>query len=108
MNRDSSLLCLILIGHKRLCDVGILHRDISIGNIFLSDKGGFLGDFDIAWVPGESISAPRAATRMSYKYKEDKNTGAMVDVGKEITIEEIAAKIAIERGMEMTVSDALI
>lgn len=37
------------LGHKSLFDAGILHRDISIGNILLTNKDdGFLIDLDLA------------------------------------------------------------
>jgi hypothetical protein len=45
------------LAHQSLYDRGILHRDISIGNVFISDDpdnsqgvAGFLGDLDMAKV----------------------------------------------------------
>ena len=42
------------LGHENLINIGILHRDISIGNVFISDgapnAAGFLGDLDLAKV----------------------------------------------------------
>jgi len=44
---DISLTCL---GHESLLNAGILHRDVSIGNIMLTEKedDGFLIDLDLA------------------------------------------------------------
>ncbi|KAI0027775.1 hypothetical protein K488DRAFT_60489, partial [Vararia minispora EC-137] len=45
-----------LEGHKWLCDMGILHRDISPGNIFLSgdpEAPGFLADVEYAIISGD-------------------------------------------------------
>jgi Fungal protein kinase len=45
------------LAHQSLYDYGILHRDVSIGNVFISDDpdnshgvAGFLGDLDMAKV----------------------------------------------------------
>ncbi|KAI0027774.1 hypothetical protein K488DRAFT_90471 [Vararia minispora EC-137] len=52
-----------LEGHKWLCDMGILHRDISPGDLFLSDDPevpGFLADVESAIISGDLFSGQDA------------------------------------------------
>ncbi len=53
---------LIVVGHESLLNAGILHRDVSIGNIMLTEKedDGFLIDLDLAIKTGDdqASSAP--------------------------------------------------
>ncbi|KIM31568.1 hypothetical protein M408DRAFT_235220 [Serendipita vermifera MAFF 305830] len=60
-------------GHESLYEHGILHRDISIGNVFISDAGhsnsnaagGFLADLDMAKVHDEAKLAQLIGKKMA-------------------------------------------
>ncbi len=57
-----------LLGHESLLNAGILHRDISIGNIMLTENedDGFLIDFDLS-IKTSDGRAPGAPSKTGTK-----------------------------------------
>ncbi|KAF8072224.1 hypothetical protein FPV67DRAFT_1623110 [Lyophyllum atratum] len=56
-----------LKAHKDLCDQGILHRDISAGNVLLTDNSdvsfrGFITDLEFARIESSSLAKPLTGT----------------------------------------------
>jgi serine/threonine protein kinase len=56
--------------HQRLCNAGILHRDISAGNVLLSKTNsapfrGFITDLDFAHIKEETIQEPKVTMQPS-------------------------------------------
>ena len=55
---------LFRLAHKGAYDAGILHRDISVGNIIIDSNGkGWLIDWDLSKPLSASCEIPRNATR---------------------------------------------
>lgn len=70
-------------GHKYLVENGVLHRDISAGNVSLSSNPvpggeGFLTDMDLAFISKESpLSVPNDISHKASRPVSEKRTGAI-------------------------------
>ena len=57
------LICIISPAHLDAYNIGILHRDISVGNIIIENGQGWLIDWDMSKPVSFTIETPRRATR---------------------------------------------
>lgn len=110
------------LAHEKLCSFGILHRDISPGNVFLVSKPeilpkdlktgtvGALCDFDCAKAKFDEILVPSSETHEVYTSERFLSDGILklrlVDrlEQKHIRFQDA---VAVHRGVEFTVSNII-
>ncbi|KAF8072220.1 hypothetical protein FPV67DRAFT_1623101 [Lyophyllum atratum] len=98
-----------LKAHKDLCDQGILHRDISAGNVLLTANPnasfrGFITDLEFARIESSSLAQPLTVTRtISPKNRYD-DQGRFLYKRQETTSThtKFASTVTVQRGANMT------
>ncbi|PPQ83145.1 hypothetical protein CVT25_005388 [Psilocybe cyanescens] len=96
--------------HNTLCEIGVLHRDISAGNVLLTEtqdprSRGFITDVEFAHLSSSSIQKPQVRVESTigtqHKYND---TGKLLSITEPTTRTHIKfePKAKIQRGAVMT------
>ena len=101
-----------LAAHKALCDQGILHRDISAGNILLSKNQnaqlrGFITDLEFARIEASTLSKPRVIVKSNIGPQNNYDDRGRVLSRTEPTNRThttFESTVTVNRGSGMTVS----
>jgi hypothetical protein len=102
-----------LSAHKALCDQGILHRDISAGNVLLTRTHnapfrGFITDMEFARIASSTLSKPRVTiTRAIGPQNRDDDQGHMLSRTQPTTRTHTTfeSTVTVKRGAGMTVNN---
>ena len=113
INCESAIIPHHLLAHKALNDQGILHRDISAGNVLLTNTQdgplrGFITDLEFARVASSTITTRRVTVKSTVGPQNKYN-----DRGRFLSVTEPTTRthttfestLTVKRGAEMTVND---
>jgi serine/threonine protein kinase len=112
INCESAIIPRRLSAHKALTDQGILHRDISAGNVLLSmtqdgPLRGFITDLEFARIASSTISKPRVTTTSTIGPQNRYNDrGRLLSTTQPTTRTHTTFEttVTVERGAGMTVN----
>jgi len=98
--------------HKDLCNIGILHRDISAGNVLLTmpQNGplrGFITDLEFARIDSPTLLKPESTvTSMVAPQIINNDSGRIISLTPETSRTHIRfeSSVVVKRGAGMTVS----
>ena len=101
-----------LQAHKTLCDQGILHRDISAGNVLLTKTQntslrGFITDLEFARIEASTLSKPRVIVKSNIGPQNNYDDQGRVLSRTEPTTRThtmFESTVTVKRGAGMTVS----
>ncbi|KAF8072218.1 hypothetical protein FPV67DRAFT_1667650 [Lyophyllum atratum] len=98
-----------LKAHKNLCDQGILHRDISAGNVLLTANPnaslrGFITDLEFARIESSSLAKPLTVTKDISPKTRYNDQGCFLYKTHETTSThtKFALTVTVQRGAHMT------
>ncbi|GLB41613.1 hypothetical protein LshimejAT787_1002130 [Lyophyllum shimeji] len=100
----------LVLAHKDLCDQGILHRDISAGNVLLTANPnaslrGFITDLEFARIVSSSLTKPEVTVTRTISPKnryDDQGRLLFRTQGTASTHTTFASTVTVKRGASMT------